>query len=127
MSRRFLSIICFVSFLALVNCAGAPIHQTVPISQCVAGENCAVEGKLVVSNGRGRIEDKTGCLAVALSDSVPDDWNLERVKAMGQIYRAPSAPGLITYKIRGRAFDAEMCNSGLAMYVDRVEKTGDAH
>jgi hypothetical protein len=91
----------------------------------MVGDRCVVEGQLVATSGVGRIDDETACLAVALPQYVTDDWNLKNVRASGVIHRAPELPGLVTYKIRDREFDAESCYSGLAMYVENIEEVRD--
>ena len=97
-------------------------YAATPIDQCVVGEECVVEGQLIATKRKGRIEDESACIAVALPESVGDDWNLMRVRATGRIYKAPDAPGLVTYKIQDRDFDAEACYSGYAMYVEEIEQ-----
>jgi hypothetical protein len=101
-------------------CAALPLEPS-PIAACIVGDACVVEGRLVATSGVGRIEDETGCVAVALPEYVTDDWNLRQVRASGEIYGAPDLEGLVKYKIRDREFDAEACYSGLAMYVAQIE------
>lgn len=96
--------------------------ETTPTSRCGVGRNCIVQGKLVATHGTGSIRDESGCIAVALPEYVSDDWNLQLVRASGVIYRAPDYPGLVTYRLKDRVVDAEACYSGLAMYVDKIEK-----
>ena len=120
MSRSYLSIIWLSIFLACTSCAVQTIEPK-RISQCNIDDSCVVEGQLIATEGMGRIQDDTGCIAVALPSYVTDDWNLQQVKASGKIYKAPDYEGFVTYKILERIFDAEACYSGLAMYVDDIE------
>lgn len=110
-----------VMSIACTACTPETFSAT-PIDECVVGEECVVEGQLIATKQKGRIEDDSDCIAVALPESVGDNWNLTQVRATGRVYRAPDAPGLVTYKIQDRDVDAEACYSGYAMYVDDIEQ-----
>lgn len=102
-----------------IACAGrnSESYIATPIDECIVGEECVVEGLLIATMQMGRIEDDSNCIAVALPESVGDDWNLTRVRATGRTYKAPDFSGLVTYKIQDRDVDAEACYSGIAIYV----------
>lgn len=122
MQRSCLSpLIWLVMSIACTTCARGNRIPT-PLEECVVGEVCVVEGQLIATKHKGRIEEDGACIAVALPDAVGDDWNLLQVRATGRIYSAPEFSGLVTYKIRDREFDAEACYSRLAMYVDELEQ-----
>ena len=131
-SLRSLSVVWIGLSIACTSCAWRATHA-VRVSRCNEGAVCVVEGQLVAAHGaygvdadlttsNGRIEDKSGCIAVALPPDVTDDWNPRRVRASGQVYALPDGLGLFSVKIRDRWFDVEACYSGLAMYVDQIEQ-----
>jgi len=122
MLHRYLPVMWLALSVVCTSCTSRNMDRA-RITQCAVGAACVVEGQLIATKGKGRIEDESGCIAVALPTYVDDDWNLQRVKASGSVYKAPDYPGLITYTIRDRVFDAEACYSGLAMYVDQIEQS----
>lgn len=120
MSNRFLPVVFLGG--AILTIGSCQAVRPTSINQCVAGENCIVEGRIIASKKKGRIEDRATCIAVALPPSDTGNWDGQHVRASGLVYRKPDLPGLwFTYTIRDREFDAEACYDDLAMYVEQIE------
>lgn len=103
-----------------LSCTTVPAVKANSPSSCEIGKVCVVRGTLTTSHKMGSIREGQGCIAVALPESVNDDWDQKTVEASGMISKAPDYPGLVTFKLKGRNVDAEACYSGLVMFVDRI-------
>ena len=124
MPLRFLGVISIASCFVCAGCAGQ-FHASKWVSKCAVGEVCAVDGKLVANEGKGRIEGPrnetdTDCITVALPPELDGEYDAVPVRASGAVTEMPVIPGASEVTIRDRWVDAEACYSGLVMYVDEI-------
>lgn len=128
MDARLVPVTTCLAMSGLISSCVAQTAALRPVSRCIVGEVCHVEGTLVAGERTGRIEGNepadesdTNCVSVARPEKFAGVYVGVPVRASGKIYMAPDLPGLMSWKLSDRWVDAESCYSGLAMYVDTIE------